>query len=136
MSADHLRHLAEGGHHERLFGDDLFGRASEAIATFMGTPTFLIAQTVVTMIWIVVNLVLLTRPFDPYPFILLNLAYSIQAGFSGPFVLCAQVRQSRRDKAVAEADAKHREELALTTHTMLTDLKAALTKGTNREPGQ
>ena len=65
-----------------------------------GTPTFLIAQTVLVIIWIVLNVAGLTR-FDVYPFILLNLAFSLQAAYAAPLILLAQTRQSDRDKAGA-----------------------------------
>lgn len=51
--------------------------------------------------------------FDAYPFILLNLAFSLQAAYAAPLILLAQTRQAARDKAHAEADAKHRETLAI-----------------------
>lgn len=113
-------------HHNELVDTDLFGRYSEATARFMGTPAFLLGQTAITVAWIVANLVLLHKPFDPYPFILLNLAYSIQSGFAAPFILCAQVRQDGRDKQHAVADAHHREELALKTHALLAEVKLGL----------
>ena len=100
--------------HEHLFsafGDDWFGIRAEGFARFFGTPTFLIAQTVLVIIWIALNVVGLTK-FDLYPFILLNLAFSLQAAYAAPLILLAQTRQSDRDKAHADADAKHREALA------------------------
>jgi uncharacterized membrane protein len=53
--------------------------------------------------------------FDVYPFILLNLAFSLQAAYAAPLILLAQTRQADRDKAHADADARHREDLALAT---------------------
>src|SRR4029077_15631935 len=84
---------------------------AEGFARFFGTPTFLIAQTVLVAIWIVLNVVGLTA-FDVYPFILLNLAFSLQAAYAAPLILLAQTRQADRDKALADADAQHRESLA------------------------
>lgn len=123
---DPRRHHRAHDHLHGLFADDTFGRIAEKVALFMGTPVFLIGQTCITAVWIVANLVMLAHPFDPYPFILLNLAYSIQAGFAGPFVLCAQGRQALRDKAEAEADARHREELTELTHAILKDIKSKI----------
>jgi uncharacterized membrane protein len=83
---------------------DAFGRVSEAVARFLGTGRFLVGQTVVVVGWIVVNTVLLLRPFDPYPFILLNLAFSLQAAYAAPLILLAQNRQDDRDRATVERD--------------------------------
>jgi uncharacterized membrane protein len=85
---------------------------AEAFARFFGTPFFLVAQTVVVAIWIVLNVVGITK-FDLYPFILLNLAFSLQAAYAAPLILLAQTRQADRDKVNADADAEHREALAL-----------------------
>ncbi len=93
------------------FGSGGFGQAAEGFARFFGTPTFLVAQTVIVAAWIAVN-VLGYAHFDLYPFILLNLAFSLQAAYAAPLILLAQTRQADRDKAHAEADAQHREELA------------------------
>jgi uncharacterized membrane protein len=108
----HLRFLAE---HQRLsapFGPDVFGRRAEAFARLFGTPAFLIAQTLVVAAWIAVNAVALGLRWDPYPFILLNLAFSTQAAYAAPLILLAQTRQADRDRARAEADARHREAIA------------------------
>jgi uncharacterized membrane protein len=91
-------------------GDDWFALQAEAFARFFGTPTFLIAQTVIVAIWILVNVLGLTT-FDIYPFILLNLAFSLQAAYAAPLILLAQTRQADRDAAHALADAEHREAL-------------------------
>ena len=68
-------------------------------------------QTLVVGIWIVLNAAHVLK-FDLYPFILLNLAFSLQAAYAAPLILLAQTRQADRDKAQAEADAKHREAVA------------------------
>lgn len=93
------------------FGDDWFGRRAEIFARFFGTPTFLIAQTVIVAAWILINEMGWTR-FDPYPFILLNLMFSLQAAYAAPLILLAQTRQADRDKLDSVAEAQHREELA------------------------
>jgi len=93
-----------------VFGDDWFALKAEAFARFFGTPVFLISQTVFVAIWIVINILGLTD-FDIYPFILLNLAFSLQAAYAAPLILLAQTRQADRDKAHAIADAEHREDL-------------------------
>ena len=102
----HLPHA----HLESTFGNDWFGRNAEDFARFFGTPTFLIAQTLIVAVWILVNVVGWTS-FDIYPFILLNLAFSLQAAYAAPLILLAQTRQADRDKAMSIADAQHREEL-------------------------
>jgi uncharacterized membrane protein len=97
-------------HLSSVFGTDWFALKAEAFARFFGTPIFLIGQTVVVAIWILLN-TLGVFVFDIYPFILLNLAFSLQAAYAAPLILLAQTRQADRDKAHALADAEHREEL-------------------------
>ena len=110
VPSHHFRFHAPHAHLSSVFGDDWFGVRAEGFARFFGTPTFLIGQTVVVAIWIVLNAVGLTN-FDVYPFILLNLAFSLQAAYAAPLILLAQTRQADRDKAHADADAQHREAL-------------------------
>ena len=102
----HLPHA----HLESAFGNDWFGKRAENFARFFGTPTFLIAQTLIVALWIWVNAAGWTQ-FDIYPFILLNLAFSTQAAYAAPLILLAQTRQADRDKVTSLADAQHREEL-------------------------
>jgi uncharacterized membrane protein len=83
---------------------DAFGRFSEAIARFLGTGRFLVGQTVLVIGWIVLNTVGLINHWDPYPFILLNLAFSTQAAYAAPLILLAQNRQDDRDRANIERD--------------------------------
>jgi len=97
-------------HTMSVFGDDWFALKAEAFARFFGTPVFLVAQTVIVGGWILVNVIGLTK-FDVYPFILLNLAFSLQAAYAAPLILLAQTRQADRDKATSIADAEHRETL-------------------------
>jgi len=103
----HLPHV----HLSSAFGGDWFGRKAEAFARFFGTSTFLIAQTVIVAVWIFLNAIGVCH-FDLYPFILLNLAFSLQAAYAAPLILLAQTRQADRDKAHSDADARHREDLA------------------------
>ena len=74
------------------YDTDSFGRFSEAIARFMGTGRFLAVQTVVLAIWICVNVTAATLRWDPYPFVLLNLGFSVQAAYAAPLILLAQTR--------------------------------------------
>lgn len=99
------------GYLNRVFGEDWFSRKAESFARFFGTPLYLVSQTLLVVVWIVANVTGWVH-FDIYPFILLNLAFSLQAAYAAPLILLAQTRQADRDKAHAEADARHREELA------------------------
>jgi uncharacterized membrane protein len=103
-----LPHKALGS----AFGDDAFGQFAERLARFFGTPKYIFGQTVVVIVWIIFNGYSIFVSFDPYPFILLNLAFSTQAAYAAPLILLAQTRQADRDKVLAEADAEHREALA------------------------
>ncbi len=96
---------------EHPFGTGGFGAIAEGIARFFGTPQYLIGQTLVVVAWIIINATRVVQ-FDLYPFILLNLAFSLQAAYAAPLILLASTRQAERDKLLAEADANHREELA------------------------
>lgn len=109
--AHHMRFHLPHMHLSSVFGEDWFARKAEAFARFFGTPVFLILQTIIVAIWMLVNIIGWTA-FDSYPFILLNLAFSLQAAYAAPLILLAQTRQADRDKAHAEADAQHREDLA------------------------
>ncbi|WP_460532457.1 DUF1003 domain-containing protein [Chitinimonas naiadis] len=93
------------------FGNDWFALKAEAFARFFGTPVFLVGQTLIVAGWIGINVAGWTH-FDVYPFILLNLAFSLQAAYAAPLILLAQTRQAERDKVHADADALHREALA------------------------
>ncbi len=103
----HFPHIHLGS----VFGDDWFSLKAEAFARFFGTSVFLVGQTVIVAIWLILNVTGVTH-FDVYPFILLNLAFSLQAAYAAPLILLAQTRQADRDKAHADADAQHREALA------------------------
>lgn len=109
---DHLRFHRPHAHLAATFGNDTFALKAEAFARFFGTPTFLGAQTLIVAIWIALNTTGVTS-FDVYPFILLNLAFSLQAAYAAPLILLAQTRQAARDKAQSDADAQHREALAV-----------------------
>ena len=108
----HLRFHKGHAHLTPTFGNDAFALKAEAFARFFGTPTFLGAQTLIVLLWVGANLTGLVK-FDLYPFILLNLAFSLQSAYAAPLILLAQTRQSARDKANADADAQHREAIAL-----------------------
>lgn len=86
------------------YDPEAFGRFSEAIARTLGTARFLVGQTIVVAMWISVNVLAVSLRWDPYPFILLNLAFSTQAAYAAPLILLAQNRQAERDKAQTERD--------------------------------
>ena len=87
----------------------LGARIADKVTGYLGSWRFLIVQTLVVAAWIGANIWLLTRPFDPYPFVFLNLAFSTQAAYAAPLILLAGNRASLRDRltlehAAAEAD--------------------------------
>ena len=86
------------------YNPDAFGPAAERFARFFGTPTYLIWQTVIVVVWIILNAFAFSFKWDPYPFILLNLVFSTQAAYAAPLILLAQNRQADRDKAEMERD--------------------------------
>ena len=85
---------------------DAVGRFAEAIARFLGTGRFLAVQTVIVIVWIALNVFAVRLQWDPYPFILLNLAFSTQAAYAAPLILLAQNRQDARDRAQADEDRR------------------------------
>jgi uncharacterized membrane protein len=92
-------------------------RIADAVTGFMGSWTFIAIQTVIVIIWISGNVYLLFH-YDPYPFILLNLAFSAQAAFAAPLILLAGNRQSLRDRltlehAASEADIEDAQKVEL-----------------------
>jgi uncharacterized membrane protein len=88
------------------YDPEAFGQFSEAIARYFGTARFLVIQTVIVAIWIFINLTMVRLRWDPYPFILLNLAFSTQAAYAAPLILLAQNRQEARDRAQTEQDRR------------------------------
>ena len=134
--------LRRAEHLHGPFGNDRFGLLAERFARFFGTPRFIIGQTVLVAVWIALNALAVSLRWDPYPFILLNLAFSTQAAYAAPLILLAQTRQADRDKAQADADARitaeprrHVEQQTsglrdlLQANTALTERIVALTSG-------
>jgi len=99
------------GEHHGAFGQDAFGRRAEKLARFFGTPQYILGQSIVVVLWIAANVAAVTYHWDPYPFILLNLAFSTQAAYAAPLILLAQTRQADRDKAALDHTEAHREEI-------------------------
>ncbi|HTF60615.1 MAG TPA: DUF1003 domain-containing protein [Actinomycetes bacterium] len=90
------------------YDPDAFGRFSEAIARLLGTGRYLVFQTAVVTLWIGWNVLFRNTEaaFDPYPFILLTLALSLQASYAAPLILLAQNRQAERDRQETERDRR------------------------------
>jgi uncharacterized membrane protein len=86
------------------YDPDAFGRISESTARFLGTGRFLVAQSAIVVGWIILNTMAFVHHWDPYPYILLNLAFSTQAAYAAPLILLAQNRQDDRDRANIERD--------------------------------
>jgi uncharacterized membrane protein len=103
--------------HFSPFGRDAFGQYAEGAARFFGTPQYIVGQTLVVIAWVVLNSVALVSHWDPYPFILMNLAFSLQAAYAAPLILLAQTRQADRDKQAADMLERHHDEVAKRTET-------------------
>ena len=100
------------------------GRVSESVARFLGTGRYLLWQTVIVIVWICLNLFAVTLRWDPYPFILLNLAFSTQAAYAAPLILLAQNRQENRDKVSLEEDRRRAERTKADTEFLARELAA------------
>ncbi|TRX22203.1 DUF1003 domain-containing protein [Flavobacterium franklandianum] len=91
--------------HEKHFETLGFGsRLSDSVAKGMGSWKFIILQTVLVILWMVLNIVGFFYHWDVYPFILLNLLFSTQAAYAAPIIMMSQNRQSERDRLQAQAD--------------------------------
>ena len=103
-----LRHKIHGGGSDQDGGDKLTigQKVADGVAATMGSWAFIITQTAVLAIWIVLNVTAYVQRWDPYPFILLNLALSFQAAYAAPFIMMAQNRQQDIDRKEAENDHK------------------------------
>jgi len=100
------------------------GQFSEAIARFLGTGKFLLIQTVVVVVWIGLNVFAIQLQWDPYPFILLNLAFSTQAAYAAPLILLAQNRQENRDRVSLEEDRRRAAQTKADTEFLARELAA------------
>ena len=114
--------------HHGTFGPDVFGRGAEHAARFFGTPQYIIGQTLVVIAWIALNGVAISFRWDPYPFILLNLAFSTQAAYAAPLILLAQTRQAERDKGSEGSAERHHERL----ERMAAEREEAIRTGTEQ----
>ena len=100
------------------------GRFSESIARFLGTGRYLAIQTIFVIVWIALNLFAVKLRWDPYPFILLNLAFSTQAAYAAPLILLAQNRQENRDRVSLEEDRRRAEQTKADTEYLARELAA------------
>jgi uncharacterized membrane protein len=85
---------------------DVVGVYAERVARFLGTGRYLLIQTVIVIVWIFLNIGVFAFEWDPYPFILLNLAFSTQAAYAAPLILLAQNRQENRDRISLDEDRR------------------------------
>jgi uncharacterized membrane protein len=100
------------------------GKLTESIARFFGTGTYLGLQTVVVIVWIILNVFAVSLRWDPYPFILLNLAFSTQAAYAAPLILLAQNRQENRERVALEQDRRRAAETKADTEYLARELAA------------
>jgi uncharacterized membrane protein len=103
---------------------ETIGNLTESIARFFGTGRYLLLQTVFVIIWIVLNLVVVHWRWDPYPFILLNLAFSTQAAYAAPLILLAQNRQENRDRVTLDEDRRRAAQTKADTEYLARELAA------------
>jgi len=103
---------------------DSFARVSERVARFLGTGRYLAIQTVIVIVWIILNTFAVASQWDPYPFILLNLAFSTQAAYAAPLILLAQNRQDDRDRISLEEDRARAERTKADTEYLARELAA------------
>ena len=126
--ADTPRRRLDQPRSARRFAIDIdpetFGRFSESLARFMGTGTFLFWQTLLVITWITLNIVGVGFGWDPYPFILLNLAFSTQAAYAAPLILLAQNRQDDRDRITLEEDRNRSAQTKADTEFLARELAA------------
>jgi uncharacterized membrane protein len=99
LNADEHKHPVNVLHHdEATFGEML----ADKIASGIGSWTFLIIQTCAVLAWLTLNIIGFMRHWDPFPFILLNLLFSVQAAYTGPVLLLAGNRQAQKDRLTLE----------------------------------
>ncbi len=103
---------------------ETLGRLTESVARFFGTGRYLAIQTALVVAWIVLNIYAASLRWDPYPFILLNLAFSTQAAYAAPLILLAQNRQENRDRVSLEEDRRRAEQTKADTEYLARELAA------------
>lgn len=104
------------------FNGDAVGEGAEKVARFLGTGKYLAWQTVIVVVWIALNVGGMWWNWDPYPFILLNLAFSTQAAYAAPLILLAQNRQDDRDRLALNEDRRRAAETKADTEFLAREL--------------
>ncbi len=124
---DHLRSPRRGHRHPvnqlQIDQASLGERLADHIAAGIGSWTFLIVQSVAVVAWVVLNVIGFVEHWDPYPFILLNLLFSVQAAYTGPVLLLASNRQSQKDRLTLEHAAQEADQNEQTTLTILAEIR-------------
>jgi uncharacterized membrane protein len=139
VSKDRATDAASPPEHQRrpephgAFGNDTFGQVAEKAARFFGTPQYIVGQTIAVIAWVVANSTQLHLGFawDVYPFIALNLLFSLQAAYAAPLILLAQTRQADRDKLHSERIEKGHSRLERATKTETDKLLELLRSNTD-----
>jgi uncharacterized membrane protein len=103
---------------------EALGQITESIARFFGTGRYLLIQTIIVLAWIALNVSAASLRWDPYPFILLNLAFSTQAAYAAPLILLAQNRQENRDRVTVEEDRRRAAQTKADTEYLARELAA------------
>src|SRR2546423_3356247 len=111
-------------HLRGAFGNDSFGQMAEKGARFFGTPQYIIGQSLIVVAWLIVNAIGWSLKWYPYPFILLNLAFSTHAAYAAPLILLAQNRQADRDRAETERDREMNARSLADTEFLARDMAA------------
>jgi uncharacterized membrane protein len=106
------------------FDVEAAGEFGENFARFLGTGRYLAIQTVLVVVWIALNLFAVSLRWDPYPFILLNLAFSTQAAYAAPLILLAQNRQENRDRVSLDEDRRRAQQTKADTEYLARELAA------------
>jgi uncharacterized membrane protein len=106
------------------FDVEAAGQFGESFARFLGTGRYLAIQTVFVIVWILLNLFAVGLEWDPYPFILLNLAFSTQAAYAAPLILLAQNRQENRDRVSLDEDRRRAQQTKADTEYLARELAA------------
>ena len=103
---DNMWHKTKSWHQHHKDSLNFGQRLADSVANGMGSWRFIIWQTVIVAIWMILNVIGIVYQWDKYPFILLNLVFSTQAAYAAPIIMMAQNRQNERDRAQADADFK------------------------------
>jgi uncharacterized membrane protein len=123
LATDHLHPVNQVHIDEATLGE----RLADRVAAVLGSWPFLITQTVLILIWVALNVIGFINHWDPYPFILLNLCFSLQAAYTGPILLVAGNRQSQLDRLRLEHTAEVEEASEKMTLEILKEIETNTT---------